>query len=143
MKNYMNIIVALGLNQEEDELLLHKALDLSKDCNAKLNLVHVISPIYNYGMSSPEIFDCVEKHEEYARKKIAELGAIYEIPKDSQFVKVGSIKNVIVDLVKKVEADLLVMGNHGRRGFNALFFDNNTVNLVKNTGCDMLAVKVA
>ncbi|MFK7824188.1 MAG: universal stress protein [Oligoflexales bacterium] len=143
MNRYMNILVAVGLNQNEDEQLLRKALDLSKGYKAKLNLVHVISPIYNYGMSSPEIFDCVEKHEAYARKRVAGLGTIYEIPRDSQFVKVGAIKKVIVDLVEIVEADLLIMGNHKRHGINGLFFDNNTVNLVKNTGCDMLAVRVA
>ncbi|MFK7822679.1 MAG: universal stress protein [Oligoflexales bacterium] len=144
MKNYMSILVAVDLNLKEDEELILKALKLAKNSDAKVYIVHVVDTAGNYGMASPQILlDSIENNQSNARKVLSELGARFEIPKESQIVKVGLVKEVIVDLVKNINADLLLMGNHGRHGILASFIYNNTVNLVKNVDCDMIAVWVA
>ncbi|MFK7827600.1 MAG: universal stress protein [Oligoflexales bacterium] len=140
----MNILIAVELNQKEDQQIIYKTLELVKNRNSKIHLVHVVRPIYNFGMISTQILlECLQKHEAYARKKVSELGACYKVPKEFQFVKVGYIKEVITDLIHIIDADLLVMGNHDRHGFAVLIHRNKTINLLKHLDCDVLAVKVA
>ena len=144
MEDLMNLLVAVELDQKADEKVISKALDLVKYCNFNLNLVHVVDPVCDAGMISSQVFlDCLQNHEECAREKIAVLGSIFGVPKEFQFVKIGLVKEEIADLVKMIHVDLLVMGNHGRHGFDALFRWNNTVSLVRHADCDMLAVRVA
>ncbi|MFK7822684.1 MAG: universal stress protein [Oligoflexales bacterium] len=143
MKNYMNILVAVELIREIDENILGKTLDLSKNSDSKLHLVHVIEPVLNYGRIPSMAMECPQKYESYVRRKISELGSKFAVPEKNQFVVVGRIENQIFGLIKIIDADLLVVGNHSRHGFRALFKNNHTSSLVKNTGCDMLAIRVA
>ncbi|MFK7823458.1 MAG: universal stress protein [Oligoflexales bacterium] len=141
MREIMNILVAVDLDPKQSEQILETARDLRKDCTARVHLVHVIEPIYE--MISPRILDIVEEHKAYAKRKILDLGTLFDIPKEYQFVKVGNIRLEILDLIDLIDADLLVMGNHGRHGFKGLFNRNNTSELLKNLDCDMLSVRVA
>ena len=140
----MNILVAVELIREVDEEIIGRALDVAQGCDANLHLVHVVDTTGEYGVTSPHMLvDIIEEHEANARKQINELGTAFDIPQENQFVVVGLVREVIADLLKIIDADLLVVGNHGRHGFDALFHWNNTVSLAKHTDCDMLAVRVA
>ena len=140
----MSILVAVELSRKKDEKVIRKALELAKKRKAELSLVHVVNPIYNFGMMSSQILiDCLQRHEAYARKKVSELGFQFKVPKESQFIKVGHVKEVITDLINIIDADLLVVGNYTRPGFDSLFHKNNAVSLIKHTDCDMLTVRVA
>ena len=139
MKDYMNILVAVELVRAVDEKIINEFLDMAKDGSINLHLVHIIEHAY-----TPTLFlDSRRKYEAYIRREMSELGADFDIPERNQFVIVGNIDKEIVDLLKIIDADLLVVGNHGRHGVQSLFHSNHTASLVKSADCDMLAVKVA
>ena len=138
----MNALVAVELDQETDSQLVSKAIDLTKNIKANLHILHVIEPIYTYGITPPLFVD-PKQYKDQVAKIMSDLGSKFNISKEFQYLKVGQVDEVIAHMVKAIDANLLVMGNHGRHGFNALFNSNHTTNLVKNMECDMLAVRVA
>ena len=139
MKNYMNILAAVELMQDVDEKILNKCLDMAEYGNENLHLVHIIEPIN----APPPFLDSREEYEANIRSKVSELGDRFAIPEKNRFVIVGNIEEEIFDLLEAIDADLLVVGNHGRHGVQALFRSNHTTRLLKDTDCDMLAVRVA
>ena len=143
MEYNTNILVALELIQEIDEKILHKALDGSIINRLNVHVVHVIGIIGEQGMVPPDfLLEDLKEREDNAKKKIFELGSLFNIPMENRFVKVGNIKESMVDLIKNINAGLLVVGNHSRHGFDTWFHWNNTVNLLKNCDCDVFAVRV-
>ncbi|MFK7826143.1 MAG: universal stress protein [Oligoflexales bacterium] len=143
MENSTNILVALELILEIDDKIMHKALDAANKQSANLNVVHVIDAVGEHGMVSPEFLSQdFEERQDDAIKKISELGFQFKVPKENRFVKVGGVKEVMVDLIRSIDASLLVVGNHSRHGFDTWFHWNHTINLVKHIDCDVLAVRV-
>ena len=144
----MNVLIAVELSNKIDQEVLDKAFYLTKVHNVNLHLVHAIEP--DQKMLYPQIkVNCV-KRKAFAKKKINELGSLLEIPKENLFVKIGTVKEVILDLVKSIDAELLLMGNSGRHGIKSLFNIYNSVNLVSfrnsnfdgSNSCSMMTITV-
>ena len=74
-----------------------------------------------------------------AKESLTKLAAKFGIPPSQQVIEVGSPKVVILDHAAKVNADLIVVGSHGRHGFSLLL--GSTANAVlHHAHCDVLAV---
>ena len=139
MKYFKNILVAVELAQEVDEKIIEKALELAKDGNEGLHLVHVSEEAF----TPSRYAESINEYEAGVRRKMSELGAKFNILKMHQFLKIGKVEKEIFKLIKFVDADLLVLGNHGRHGVEILFKADHTKSLLKQADCDVLAVKVA
>ncbi|MFK7824009.1 MAG: universal stress protein [Oligoflexales bacterium] len=142
MEKYKNILLAFDLNPKDDNQVSERALAFMRENKARLSLVHVVEPVTNYGMSAQRLLDCIEEHEAEAKEKVNNLAKDLEIPEDRQFVKVGAIAEIIVEVAKNIKADLIVMGNHGRHGIKSLFMQDTAASLIKHVDCDVLAIKV-
>ncbi|MFK7826144.1 MAG: universal stress protein [Oligoflexales bacterium] len=139
MKDFKNILVAVELTQEVDERIINKAVGLTKNENESLHLVHVTEEAY-----TPSRFaKSLHEYEAGIRRKMSELGTKFNVRKMNQFVKTGNVEKEIFKLLKFIDADLLVLGNHGRHGIESLFRANHATSLLKDADCDVLAVKVA
>ncbi|MFA7335338.1 MAG: universal stress protein [Candidatus Obscuribacterales bacterium] len=55
----------------------------------------------------------------------------------------GPAKAEIVDLAQEWKADLIVMGSHGRKGFNRLLLGSVTEDVMKSSPCSVTIVKSA
>ena len=142
-KKHKHLLVAVELNSDEDQLILQKAKKISGCSKEDISLVHVVDYFDNYGVSSSHCLVAgIEKEEFEMRKKIKNLAKNAGVPKKNCYVKTGVVKDVISEVVKVVDSDLLVVGNHGRHGFKSLFYYNNTTSLIKSMDCDILAVRV-
>ena len=60
------------------------------------------------------------------------------ISKENQQIKFGYPKTVILEKANEINADLIVIGSHGRRGVQLLL--GSTANAILH--CDVLAVRV-
>lgn len=142
MEKYKNILLAFDLNPKDDQQVSERAFTFMQENKTSLSLVHVVEPVTNYGMSAHRLLDCIEENEAEAKEKVSSLAQELEIPKDRQFVKVGAIPEIIVEVAKNIKADLIVMGNHGRHGIKSLFMHDTAASLIKHVDCDVLAIKV-
>jgi nucleotide-binding universal stress UspA family protein len=55
----------------------------------------------------------------------------------------GTVTSELVDLAKEAAVDLIVMGSHGRKGFNRLFLGSVAEEVLKHAPCSVEIVKGA
>ncbi|WJG07685.1 universal stress protein [Aliiglaciecola sp. LCG003] len=140
MTNYQQILVALDIYSEYDPIL-SRALMLAEQ-PSNIHLVFVILPSsyfqpYISGVGSQFVIDI----ETQAKERLAEIGRKFNIPKSHIHVLVGDVSDEIRSLASKVEADLIVIGTHGRQGLKLLL--GSTANAVLHgVHRDVLAVRV-
>ena len=143
MSLYKNVVVALELVSESDDLIIKKAKELAKQFKCQLTLVHVIEHMVNFGAAynMPAGLEVEEELTKAAKDTMEEVGRKIDVPVSHQHVVVGTAKHVIVDEAKKVGADLIIVGSHGRHGVRLLL--GSTANAVLHAAhCDVLAVRV-
>lgn len=143
MSIYQNIVLAVDLHPDCDEVTIKRAVELAKTNNAKLTIVHAIEHINAYGVAQayPTVIDLEEQMVTEAKEQLAKLAGKFGIPPERQVVQVGSPKAVILDHAEQIKADLLVVGSHGRHGISLLL--GSTANAVlHHAHCDVLAVSI-
>lgn len=125
--SYKRIIVAVDGSDTSEQALM-EALELSKALQAKLGVIHVVDifPVYNLAIGID-----YDRYREIIRNEgLAILENIGVIAKnndcqiETQLIEITDaskkISEKIIEASQQWKADLLVIGTHGRRGFNRL-----------------------
>lgn len=139
MTPYKKVLVAIDTFTEYKPVLLRAMQVTDKD--SELYLMYVSEPFYfgemlAVGGESLDLASCKE-----ARKVLAEIADPLGIPEDRCFVETGRPANEIHAKAEEIEADLVVLGTHGRHGVQLLL--GSTANAVLHgAGCDVLAVRI-
>ncbi len=142
MSDYQRILVAIDLTDEAPEVL-RKAQRLADNNSATLELLHVVEPVgYAYGGDLPlDLSDLQQQLEDNARSKLDEYGDQYNVKTDNRHVVVGRPGSEIRRQAEENDADLIVIGSHGRHGIQLLL--GSTANSVLHgAACDVLAVRI-
>lgn len=142
MSTYKKILVAIDLTEEAPQVL-DKARAMSNAQSANLILVHVVEPVgYAYGGDIPmDLTELQDQLDKAAREQLAVYGEKYGVDKAHQIVTVGRPESEIHRLVEEQEVDLVIVGSHGRKGFQLLL--GSTANgVLHGTECDVLAIRI-
>ncbi len=120
------------------------AIDMAIQFNAELTLLHVWElPVYPYMelmLNAAEITSNLEKAAaECLHKRLTEVQA--RLPRAQSLLKMGQAWQEIVDAIKESKADLLVMGTHGRRGFEHAIMGSVAEKLVRLSSVPVLTVR--
>lgn len=143
MAAYQNILLGVDLHPSCDETVIKRTVEIAKQANAKLTLVHAVEHINAYGVAQayPALIDIEEEMLADAKKSLSELAAKFGISSSPQIVEVGAPRVIILEHAQKVKADLIVVGSHGRHGLGLVL--GSTANAVLHYAtCDVLAVRV-
>jgi universal stress protein A len=143
MKGYKCILLAVDLHPNCDNAAVQRAIDIARDSNAKLYVVHAVEHVNAYGVAQayPTVLNLEDEMVESARGELSKFGKNWGVSDDHLLIEVGSPKVVILDQVSKLHADLIVVGSHGRHGISLLL--GSTANTVlHHAPCDVLAVRV-
>jgi len=144
MAIYRNILLAIDLHPSCDEITIHRALEIAKQNDAKLSVIHAIEHINAYGVAQayPAVIDLEEDMVKEAKEQMARLASKHNVASMQQFVEVGSPKVVILNKAEELNVDLIIVGSHGRHGISLLL--GSTANAVlHHSPCDVLAVRIA
>ena len=140
--NLKKIVLAIELFGNE-QALIEKALAYAKKFKAKITVVHAIEHVISYG-ASYGIAVGVEVEEallESATKLMYKLGKKMKLGEKNLVIKFGSAKQVILEEANRLNADLIIVGSHGRHGIRLIL--GSTANAVLHGAkCDVLAVRV-
>lgn len=142
MACYKHIIAGLDLSEESPQVL-EKAAELAKACGASLSIAHVIEPLtFAYGGDMPvDLSEVQEQLQLKAEQELQRLAGQIEHPIQQEHVLVGQPATELHHLAGQENADLIIVGSHGRKGF-ALLLGSTSNSVLHGASCDVLAVRV-
>jgi len=144
MSDYRHILLAADFSGQGDYVAL-KAKGLAKIYQARLSIVHVLDdipmPDTGYGTVIPLDRDSGYDLLEQEKAKLTDLGDRLHVQLADRWLIWGVPKNEIVDLANRQQADLIVIGSHGRHGL-ALLLDSTANGVLHHAECDVLAVRL-
>ena len=142
MSSYQRILLAVDLTEESREVA-EKAVSLARAFNAEIHLVHVIEPLsLAYGGDVPMDLSSVQDQiHEQAKSHLAEFAQSLNIPSAHQHLIFGRPESEIQRTAEQHDADLIVVGSHGRHGL-ALLLGSTANGVLHGATKDVLAVRV-
>ena len=143
MALYKKILLALDFTSHT-EMICARALEIAKTHGSTLSLIHVVEPVVTdsaFDTIPPLPVDFDDVVVEHARKQIDQLAERYSLHNENIFLEIGVIKREIIRIAKSLDADLIIVGSHGRHGVQLLL--GSTANAVlHHATCDVLAIKI-
>jgi universal stress protein A len=142
MGDYNTILLAVDLSHETDEVAA-KAVRLASTHHATLHVLHVIEPLsFAYGGDIPIDFSGIQEEiQKQAETQLQDFAAQHDIPSTQQHLVIGRPESEIHALAERLDADLIVLGSHGRHGL-ALLLGSTANGVLHGARCDVLAVRV-
>ena len=120
---------------------LRWATALARDSGATLSIVHVEEPPMAYGGGEMYIaLDEGETKGELRRLLGNVVPTDHNVPFEHRLL-VGDPATAIVEDAEKENADLIVMGTHGRAGLSRLLMGSVAEAVVRRARCPVLTVK--
>jgi nucleotide-binding universal stress UspA family protein len=122
------------------------AQSLAQHYGARLLLQHVVQPLastypyYAFPDSINEVFWNLDSH---AEKKLAEFVAEHQRNglNTERFVHSGTVTDCVLEFAGKEGVDMIVMGTHGRHGFDRLAMGSVTEKILRKARCPVLVVR--
>lgn len=144
MSTYNHIIVAIDPFIDCSQIL-NKASKM-KSTDGHIHLIHVLEVVMIFPSAplAPPMTDLPSANSESkddAYKSMLDMANNYDIPKDNIHIKVGSTAKEIRKFATEVNADLIVIGSHGRHGLG-LILGSTASSVIHGAPCDMLVVKI-
>jgi universal stress protein A len=140
---YKHILLSTDLSDASEQVAV-RAAELAKATKAELSVIHVIEhvPLAYGGEFSVPIDPNVEQTiEGHARTSLNHLGEKFAIPVTQRYLETGVVKVAVLDLAKKLKADLIVVGTHKHHGIDILLGSRANA-ILHHATCDVLAVRV-
>ena len=125
------------------EIALDHAVKMAKENRGKLLLLHVISTNFPYPMDADygNIFDILEKDARDDMRALVRRKRLK--PGRCRFVLITGISpaEVIAGLARKSRVSMIVMGSHGRTGFQRFVLGSVAERTLRHAHCPVLIVK--
>jgi nucleotide-binding universal stress UspA family protein len=149
-----NILLAVALQQwERYSVHALAARDVAVTLARHAKQLYVLS-VYDYeaarlpssGLAAEMVAQLREQHIQETDRLMAEKMDQYVAPLVSQGVlvskilRLGSPRNVIVEVAAEIEADLLVIGSHSKRGLLDIALGDTARQVSTNAPCTVLMV---
>lgn len=143
---YKNIVVAVDGSTIADNAAEH-AIALAKEHKAKLTAVTVTEPYEAVALTATAMVDpseyrkrCAEHATEIfsivIKNAVASGVACETVHQDSHWPYAG-----IIEAAERANADLIVIGSHGRRGLEALLLGSQAAKLLTHTKLPTLVIR--
>ena len=143
MSGYSKILVAVDLS-EDSPIVVDNALAIARQSAAELHMVQVMEPIavgYAVEVTSVDIEGLHAEASKHARNALLELGGNLGIPAHRLHNVLGQPAREIRELAKELDAGLIVMGGHGKHGWD-LIFGSTSSGVTHGVSCDLLIVRI-
>ncbi|MCB1848466.1 MAG: universal stress protein [Halieaceae bacterium] len=142
MSDYQKILVAIDLS-EDSAMIFQRARAVASGTTAQLHLIHVIEPLsFAYGGDIPMDFSGIQDEiYQQASQQLERFGTANGIDAEHRHLVMGRPEVEIHALATELDADLIVVGSHGRHGL-ALLMGSTANGVLHGAKRDVLAVRV-
>ena len=131
----------------ESEVAMRSSVSLARQLGASIHVLHVVTdPML--AVQTPELYGIDwnglrDDMVQHARESLATLAASFpDVPIVSDVV-VGIPAETIAGRAAEVEADLIVMGTHGRGGLRHMFLGSVAERVIRLAGCPVMTVRAS
>lgn len=145
MEAKRKIVVGVD-NTETGALALKNALEIAaNDESAEVHAIRVVEPVVD-----PLVEALPSAREEVERLRTDAMAAVRQVIATSGALRIGSVvahaavgapARAIVDLAAELDADLIVVGTHGRRGFRRALLGSVAEEVVRMAHCPVYCVR--
>jgi universal stress protein A len=142
--NHKNILIAIDSSDEAGEVV-SAARDIAGDSGASLSLITVITPVAyvygaDYGMVAASTVNIEQVAADLAKSNQSALEKRFGIQCEKT-VAIGRPAYEIRKLAESSNADLIVIGSHGRHGLN-LILGSTANGVLHGAPCDVYVVRI-
>ena len=148
---YRRILVAVDGSQTSN-LALEHALQLGKDQGARVRIVHALESLqYLVALAGGYVFDIGELLDSLRREGERVLAASVDkaraggVAAEAALIEakepMDRAAQIVVEDARRWDADLIVLGTHGRRGFDRLFLGSVAEHVLRAASVPVLLVR--
>jgi universal stress protein A len=146
-KHFSKILYATDYSKASARAL-DEAINLAKQNNADLLVVHVIEPVSSYvtaeDYGGAELYmrleETTKREAQASMKKLMDQLQKSKVKATSLLLK-GMAYDQIVKAAKSRRVDMIVIGTHGRTGLSKLFMGSVAGKVVSMAHCPVLTVR--
>ncbi|MBB1291887.1 MULTISPECIES: universal stress protein UspE [Pseudoalteromonas] len=145
--NILAAVNAVSENQQHLDLnhrIIQDAQFLCELANASLSIVNAYpaTPV-NIAIEIPEFNPSIynESVKKHHIESTHELAASHQIAQQNCVIEEGLPEDVIPDVAKRLNSELVVIGTVGRTGLSAALVGNTAEHVIDSLDCDVLALK--
>ena len=126
---------------------LDHALELAGTYDATLHVLYVVDTSYPYGdfdgtgIDLTPVFEALREEGERTIAEVEERATAAGVEVVGATREESVVHRAIIEYADEVDADLLVMGTHGRRGLNRGLLGSVTERVVRAAGAPVLTVR--
>ena len=141
---FKRILVPVDGSETSTKALV-AALQLARESGGRVRIVHALDELaylsgYEYSG------DMLEQARQYAKKVVDDavaLAASSGVSADSQLLEAPGrrLGDIVADQARAMEADLVVVGTHGRRGIGRLVMGSGAEQVIRMAPVPVLAVR--
>jgi len=144
---YKHILVAVD-GSDTSNLALQEAIKLAKEQQAQLRIVHVVEDIplnidTEYALDAYQ--EAMRKTGEAVLRKAEAVARESGVTPETKLLQIETlghrITNLVVEEAQSWPADLIVLGTHGRRGFNHLLMGSVAEGIVRISPQPVLLIR--
>jgi len=126
---------------EQSQSAFELASTLARDCRARLVVLHVIHlPVVVY--SEETLLSDFEEEHAWALEQFRRLEADNEGLGLESRLERGAVTPLILQAAEEINADLIVMGTHGRTGLSRLLLGSVAEQVMRGALCPVVTVKL-
>tara|TARA_R110001592_G_scaffold240929_2_gene501218 strand:+ start:39253 stop:39693 length:441 start_codon:yes stop_codon:yes gene_type:complete len=142
MSNYAKILVAIDLSEDSGRIV-ERARAVASGAAAQLHIIHVIEPLsFAYGGDIPMDFSGIQDEiYQQASQQLQRFAENSNIDEAHRHIVMGRPEVEIHAKAEELNADLIVVGSHGRHGL-ALLMGSTANGVLHGAKRDVLAVRV-
>ncbi|STO24025.1 universal stress protein [Fluoribacter gormanii] len=145
---YQNILVAIG-DSDTSMQAFQEAIKLSKVHQAKLRIVHVTNEFYAPYLGTGVDYEKLEaSFKEYGQQFLNKMQTIarqQHADCETQLLEMNpsneKVAEKIIEAAKNWPADLIVIGTHGRRGYQHLLLGSVAEGVIRNAPMPILLIR--
>jgi nucleotide-binding universal stress UspA family protein len=150
MNTFKKILCPIDFSEHADEALKFAVL-LAEKNQSSIHLFHVIPEINYYDWNMNGVYPLIseeilnnERNE--AKNKLIELVKRFtsENPKieiSYEMIDTYLIADTIVNIAKKTNIDLIIIGSHGRKGLDRILMGSVAEEVLRHAHCNVMVYK--
>lgn len=144
MKGYNTILVGVDAERGSEEAL-RRAIDMARGCDAELHVAHSVYVPPGWWGAAPAVSVDVASLQEASADELWQQveAALAEFPDVvvHRHKLEGHPPDALLDLAEEVDADLIVLGTHGRGEVSSFLLGSTGHRVIAHASADVLVVK--